>query len=61
MARAQQPTLPMAGLLTSLKRNDRPNFVKAMRLGLSEVGYVEGVYQPKKASSDKGAACAYNF
>jgi putative ABC transport system substrate-binding protein len=41
-ARAQQPTLPTVGLLTSLGRNDRPNLVEAIRRGLSEAGYVEG-------------------
>ena len=41
-ARAQQPTMPVIGFLTSLGRNDRPNLVDAFRRGLSETGYVEG-------------------
>jgi putative tryptophan/tyrosine transport system substrate-binding protein len=41
-ARAQQPTMPVVGFLTSVGRNDRPNLVDAFRRGLSEGGYVEG-------------------
>jgi putative tryptophan/tyrosine transport system substrate-binding protein len=40
--RAQQPTMPAIGFLTSLGRNDRPNLSEAFRRGLSEAGYVEG-------------------
>ena len=41
-ARAQQLPLRTVGYLTSLGRNDRSNLVDALRLGLSEAGYVEG-------------------
>ncbi len=41
-ARAQQPTMPVIGFLTSLARNERPNLADAFRLGLNEIGFVEG-------------------
>jgi putative ABC transport system substrate-binding protein len=41
-ARAQQPTIPVVGFLTTLGINDRPNLRDAFRHGLSEAGYVEG-------------------
>ncbi len=42
VARAQQPTMPVIGFLTSLGINDRPNLRDAFRRGLSEAGFVEG-------------------
>ena len=41
VARAQQPTMPEIGYLTSL-RNDRPNLTDGFRRGLMEAGYVDG-------------------
>ena len=41
-ARAQQPTMPVVGLLNGLGQNDRPNLPAAFRRGLGEAGYVDG-------------------
>ena len=42
VARAQPPTMPMVGFLSSLSARDRSRIVPAFLQGLSEVGYVEG-------------------
>ena len=41
-ARAQQPVMPVVGILSSLSINDQPRIAGAFQLGLKEVGYVEG-------------------
>jgi len=41
-ARAQQPTVPLVGFLTSLGQNERPNLRDAFRRGLNELGFIEG-------------------
>jgi ABC-type uncharacterized transport system substrate-binding protein len=41
-ARAQQPTMPVIGFLSSVGRNDRPHLSDAFSRGLSDAGYVEG-------------------
>jgi putative tryptophan/tyrosine transport system substrate-binding protein len=41
-ARAQQPTMPVIGYLSSLTQADSIHFDAAFRRGLSEMGYVEG-------------------
>jgi putative tryptophan/tyrosine transport system substrate-binding protein len=40
--RAQQPAMPVIGYLSSLTQTDSVHFDAAFRLGLSEMGYVEG-------------------
>jgi putative ABC transport system substrate-binding protein len=41
-ARAQQPTMPVVGFLSSLRAGDRARIVTPFHSGLSETGYVEG-------------------
>src|SRR5215831_8083261 len=41
-ARAQQPTMPVIGYISSLTQADSVRFDAAFRSGLSEMGYVEG-------------------
>jgi putative ABC transport system substrate-binding protein len=41
-ARAQQPAVPVIGLLRSTTPADSAHLVTAFRQGLKEVGYVEG-------------------
>jgi putative ABC transport system substrate-binding protein len=41
-ARAQQPTLPMIGLLGSATASEWTPYVNAFHQGLRDVGYVEG-------------------
>src|SRR5262249_14595127 len=41
-ARAQQPAVPVVGVLNALGGNDRPNLPVAFRRGLSETGRVDG-------------------
>jgi putative ABC transport system substrate-binding protein len=42
VARAQQSAMPVVGYLSSRSASDSANIVTAFRLGLNEVGYVEG-------------------
>jgi putative ABC transport system substrate-binding protein len=42
VARAQQPTMPVIGFLSSRGPDDTPNLTAAFRQGLNETGYVEG-------------------
>jgi putative ABC transport system substrate-binding protein len=42
VGRAQQPAMPVVGYLSSLTQADSVHFDAAFRLGLSEMGYVEG-------------------
>jgi putative ABC transport system substrate-binding protein len=41
-ARAQQPTMPVIGFLSSLTPGDAPQIMAAFNLGLADTGYVEG-------------------
>jgi putative ABC transport system substrate-binding protein len=41
-ARAQQPALPVIGLLTSRAAGDAPQLLAAVRQGLKDTGFVEG-------------------
>jgi putative ABC transport system substrate-binding protein len=41
-ARAQQPAIPVIGLLTSRGPSDEPQLLAAVRQGLKETGFVEG-------------------
>jgi len=41
-ARAQQPVMPVIGLLTSRASGDAPQLVAAIRQGLQDTGFVEG-------------------
>jgi putative tryptophan/tyrosine transport system substrate-binding protein len=41
-ARAQQPTMPVVGLLDSTSPDMHANLLRSFRQGLSETGYVEG-------------------
>ena len=41
-ARAQQPAMPVIGLLTSRAPGDAPQLLAAVRQGLKETGFVEG-------------------
>ncbi len=40
--RAQQPTMPVVGYLSSLRQVDSAHFDAALRRGLAEAGYIEG-------------------
>src|SRR5260370_18029122 len=42
VARAQQPAMPVVGLISSRSPADSANLVAAFRKGLGEAGYVEG-------------------
>jgi putative tryptophan/tyrosine transport system substrate-binding protein len=41
-ARAQQPVVPVIGLLNGQSRQDRHDLIESFLQGLSEAGYVEG-------------------
>src|SRR6516165_5825164 len=41
-ARAQQPAMPVIGLLSSLAANDEARVMAAFRQGINGAGYVEG-------------------
>jgi putative ABC transport system substrate-binding protein len=41
-ARAQQPSMPVIGFLSSLAPSDAPSIMAAFRQGLADTGYVEG-------------------
>jgi putative tryptophan/tyrosine transport system substrate-binding protein len=41
-ARAQQPAMPLIGLLSSLTPSEAPRIMAAFELGLREAGYVDG-------------------
>ena len=41
-ARAQQPAMPVIGLLVSRGASDEPHLLASFRQGLNDVGYVEG-------------------
>jgi putative ABC transport system substrate-binding protein len=41
-ARAQQPALPVVGFLCSASAESFPDYLKAIREGLSESGFIEG-------------------
>jgi putative ABC transport system substrate-binding protein len=41
-ARAQQPSMPVVGLLTSRAAGDAPQLLAAVRQGLKDTGFVEG-------------------
>jgi putative ABC transport system substrate-binding protein len=41
-ARAQRPTMPVIGLLSSLSASDAPSVMTAFHQGLNSAGYVEG-------------------
>ena len=41
-ARAQQPAMPVIGVLSGGSPTARPHLVAAFRIGLGETGYVEG-------------------
>src|SRR5437763_315939 len=42
IAHAQQPAMPVIGLLHAASRDPLPHVIAAMRQGLSATGYVEG-------------------
>ena len=42
VGRAQQPAMPVIGLLTSRAASDSPQLLAALRQGLKESGFVEG-------------------
>jgi putative ABC transport system substrate-binding protein len=42
VARGQQLTIPVIGLLSSLTSNDRPRIMTGFQQGLSDLGFVEG-------------------
>jgi hypothetical protein len=41
-ARAQQPAMPVIGVLTSMAAGDAPQLLVAFRQGLKDTGFVEG-------------------
>ena len=41
-ARAQQPTMPVVGILASVSAGPYARFIEAIKQGLREAGYVEG-------------------
>ena len=41
-ARAQQPAIPVIGLLTAFAPGDSPHLIAAFRQGLKDTGFVEG-------------------
>ena len=41
-ARAQQPTMPVIGFLSSRASGDAPHLLVAVRQGLKEAGFIEG-------------------
>ena len=41
-ARAQQPPMPVIGLLGATSFDNNVDFLRAFRQGLKEIGYVEG-------------------
>src|SRR5262249_58306686 len=41
-ARAQQPAMPVVGLLSTRASGDDPHLVAAVRRGLRETGFIEG-------------------
>jgi putative ABC transport system substrate-binding protein len=42
MARAQQPAMPVVGILASVSPGPYTRFIEAIKQGLREAGYVEG-------------------
>ena len=42
VARAQQPAVPVIGLLGTTSFDNNVDFLRAFRQGLKEIGYVEG-------------------
>ena len=42
VARAQQPTMPVVGFLSTRSASDSAQFTAAFHRGLNEIGYVEG-------------------
>ena len=66
-ARAQQQSMPVIGYLSALSESQIPNLLEALRRGLSEGGFVEGMsviiglrkentdaYKPSRPSSSAG-------
>jgi len=53
-ARAQQPALPVVGILNAQLPGSVPHFVDAFRRGLAETGYVEGQNMANRSASGAG-------
>ena len=41
-ARAQQPTMPIVGFIGSQSSDSIPDYLRALRQGLKEAGFIEG-------------------
>src|SRR6516162_11032569 len=55
-ARAQQPAMPVIGLLTSRAPDDAPHLLAAIRQGLKDTGFVEGFALALASASSPYAA-----
>jgi putative ABC transport system substrate-binding protein len=62
-ARAQQPAMPVVGILFATSQAERPEITIAIRKGLAEIGYIEGQnvafeYRSAEAQDDRLPALA---